>query len=111
MSSVSSTLLKGLKSNFSCECFYKTDLKVLLKKSIWTFFISSLAFSLFANEIATKSSSVLLLDGVNFREYSLKHSSDLLTLYKRPLLFYVDTSESGSESNIERKPIVRCTLI
>ncbi|MBN1601073.1 MAG: hypothetical protein JW915_05655 [Chitinispirillaceae bacterium] len=107
MSSVTRAWFKGIKSSFLRKYFYKRGFsKVLLKKNIWIFFILYLAFSIYSNEIATKSSSVLLLDGVNFREYSLEHSSDLLSLYKRPLLFYVDTSESSSEKNIERKPIV-----
>lgn len=107
MSSVSGDLYIGCKSGFRRKCFYKRGFsKVLLKKNIWIFFISCLTFSIYANEIATKSSSVLLLDGVNFREHSLEHSSDLLSLYKRPLSFYADTSEFSSEMDIERKPIV-----
>jgi hypothetical protein len=65
-----------------------------------------LIFPIYANEIITKSSSVLLLDGVNFREYSLQQSKDMLTLFNRPLLFFSDTSDVSTEKNIAKKPLV-----
>jgi hypothetical protein len=57
-----------------------------------------------ANDITSKSSSVLLLDGVNFREYSLSGLSDLKSLYYRPLTFICDTMENHHDTIRLSKP-------
>ncbi len=57
-----------------------------------------------ANEIATKSSSVLLLDGVNFREYSLSGDHDLKSLIYRPLTFISDTMANHHDTLHLSKP-------
>jgi hypothetical protein len=73
-----------------------------------------LLFSVFiiplnANDIITRSSSVLLLDCVNFREYSFEGPSDLLSLYNRPLTFLADTAEQQSYSNNSKRTFIDVT--
>jgi hypothetical protein len=72
-----------------------------VKKIVYLLFIIAAAS---ANEITTKSSSVLLLDGVNFREYSLSGLSDLKNLFYRPLTFIGDTMENHHDTMRLSKP-------
>ncbi|HEX2957255.1 MAG TPA: hypothetical protein VHO70_10505, partial [Chitinispirillaceae bacterium] len=64
-----------------------------------TIYLVLVLFSASANEIITRSSTVQLLDCVNFREYTLSGLSDLKSLMYRPLTFTTDTMESNIEKD------------
>jgi hypothetical protein len=72
-----------------------------VKKIVYLLFVIAAAS---ANEITTKSSSVLLFDGVNFRDYSLSIISDLKSLYYRPLTYIGDTMENHHDTTHLSEP-------